>query len=369
MYKHDLLQINELRTYFYSEAKQAFIRSVDGVSLSVEKGRTLGIVGESGSGKSVLMLSAMGLISSNPGIISGRVTLNTNGENSKELLDGIERYVSLRYKDKRIISLQKDNKAWNKVQETNMSAIRGKYISMIFQNPKSAMNPFETVGDQISEMIRLHTDLKDENAIRDQSIEWLEKVKIDSPSLRYNNYPHGLSGGMCQRAMIAMALSSKPSLLIADEPTTGLDATIQSKIVELLLELKSELGTTTVLISHDINVIKKMADTIAVMYGGKVLENGAVDQILSHQDSPGHPYTKALLASIPDAGNLDAQGRLPAIPGEVLDTINVSRGCRFYERCTRVTPIIKDKCQNLEPPLFNLDETHAIRCWLFESGG
>lgn len=358
-----LLRIESLRTYFYSAAKQAFIRSVDGVDLDVEKGTTLGIVGESGSGKSITMLSVMGLIDSHPGVVSGKITLNTS--QPINLLHSLDKHVAFNDSSD-IMEIQKSNGAWKRQLEKNMQQIRGKEISMIFQNPKAAMNPFESVGKQISEMISLHTNIKEKNATKEKALSWLERVKIDSPRLRYDNFPHGLSGGMCQRAMIAMALSSEPSLLIADEPTTGLDATIQSKIVELLQEIKSDLGITTVLISHDIGVINKLSDNIAVMYGGRVLETGPAKIVLNKEDGQGHPYTQALLASRPDIKNIDSKGHLPAIPGEVLDTINVPKGCRFYSRCSE-SGMLKERCRVSEPPFFQASEKHKIRCWRFES--
>lgn len=360
-----LLQIKDLRTYFYSATKRAFIRSVDGLDLDVVRGSTVGIVGESGSGKSITMLSTMGLINTTPGVINGEIILN----HSKpiNLLENLDSFVSYDHNSKSILSLEKDNRRWKKQLEKNMVSIRGKEISMIFQNPKAAMNPFESIGKQISEMIKLHTDIKDTKQAKEKALSWLERVKIDSPGLRYDNHPHGLSGGMCQRAMIAMALSSEPALLIADEPTTGLDATIQSKVVELLQQLKTELGITTVLISHDISVVTKLSDSIAVMYGGRILETGSTLQVLENEDNFGHPYTQALLASMPNSSNVNSSGHLPAIKGEVLDTINVSKGCRFYSRCQRLDQKIKDKCQTMEPELFSVSDGHKVRCWLFEN--
>lgn len=358
-----LLRLEGLRTYFYSQPKQAFIRSVDGVDLEVAKGSTLGIVGESGSGKSITMLSAMGLIDASPGVISGKIELNL--DRTFNLLEGLDKCVELEEGEQTVI-LQKRSSTWKKQLEKNMKGVRGKEISMIFQNPKAAMNPFETIGKQISEMVRLHTSESTSIQSKEKALTWLERVKIDSPGLRYSSYPHGLSGGMCQRAMIAMALSSEPSLLIADEPTTGLDATIQSKIVDLLQEIKSDLGITTVLISHDIGVINKLSDSIVVMYGGRVLESGASQKVLDTKDSPGHPYTQALLASMPNLKNVGLDGYLPAIKGEVLDTINVPKGCRFYSRCEKMTPEIKRQCENYEPPLLDVEDEHKIRCWLYD---
>jgi oligopeptide/dipeptide ABC transporter ATP-binding protein len=221
------------------------------------------------------------------------------------------------------------------------------------------------VGKQITEAIQLHTPVKGEQEAKDRALYWLDRVKIDSPRLRFDNYPYGLSGGMCQRAMIAMALASQPSLLIADEPTTGLDATIQSKIVDLLAELKSEFGITTMLISHDISIISRLSDSVAVMYGGTIVEYGPAKDILAPDFASKHPYTEALLASIPSAQNIKEQGYLQAIEGDVLDTINTPPGCRFYGRCTRVTDAIREKCGFKEPDLREIAPGHKVRCWLY----
>jgi oligopeptide/dipeptide ABC transporter ATP-binding protein len=261
--------------------------------------------------------------------------------------------------------VRKDDSGWRRHVERLMSAIRGRYISMIFQNPKSALNPYIPVGRQIAESVRLHTDVQEPKAARERALHWLERVRIDSPRLRYDNFPYGLSGGMCQRAMIAMALSSEPKLLIADEPTTGLDATIQSRIVDLLEELKSELSIATLLISHDISVIRRLADRVTVMYGGTVVESGPVGKVLAADSAARHPYTAALLASIPTTAHIQSRAPLPAIEGEVLDTINVPRGCRFYARCNRVNDVVRSSCQGQEPPLAEIEAGHAVRCWLF----
>jgi oligopeptide/dipeptide ABC transporter ATP-binding protein len=222
-----------------------------------------------------------------------------------------------------------------------------------------------TVGKQITEAIQLHTEHKSKQAAKERALSWLDRVKIDTPRLRFDNYPYGLSGGMCQRAMIAMALSCEPSLLIADEPTTGLDATIQSKIVDLLAELKAELGITTMLISHDISIISRLSDTVAIMYGGTVVETGPAKAILAKGEDLKHPYTSALLISIPSSENIKHKGYLKAIEGDVLDTINIPAGCRFYGRCSRVTDRIREKCERHEPDLREIAPGHRARCWLY----
>jgi peptide/nickel transport system ATP-binding protein len=200
--------------------------------------------------------------------------------------------------------------------------------------------------------------------MKERALHWLERVRIDSPRLRFDNYPFGMSGGMCQRAMIAMALSAEPSLLIADEPTTGLDATIQARIVELLGELKAETGITTLLISHDIGVIRRLSDRVAVMYAGTVVESGPAREVLRPHAEAQHPYTAALLASIPDAETIRSKSRLQAIEGEVPDTINLPRGCRFYGRCNRVTDAVRERCAHAQPPLVEVAPGHKLRCWL-----
>ena len=359
-----LLEIDNLRTYFYSKSKRAFIRAVDGVTMAIARGETLGVVGESGSGKSVTALSIMGLIGAGPGVISGKIAFRADG-GERNLLQGLETYVTLEERDGKIMEVSKDEAGWEENVEWIMAPVRGKEIAMIFQNPKSSLNPFVTVGHQITEAIRLHTPIKDPREAKERAIYWLERVKMDSPRLRFDNYPFGLSGGMCQRAMMAMALCSEPSLLIADEPTTGLDATIQSKIVGLLTELKSEFGITTLLISHDIRVVSRLADSVAVMYGGTVVEYGPAPDVLAAGFAPKHPYTAALLASIPSAQNVRDKGDLPAIAGEVVDTINVPRGCRFYARCNRVTDDIRDTCAGHEPELKEIRPGHHVRCWLY----
>lgn len=268
-----LLKIDNLCTYFYARSKQSFVRAVDGVSLEVRQRETVGVVGESGSGKSITAMSVMGLVNSGPGVIGGSIHYSRGGI-QKNLLKGLDGFVKITRENGRVMAVSKDESGWQQASERQMADLRGKEIAMIFQNPRASLNPYISVGAQITEAIRLHTGIQSMKEAREQALHWLEQVKIDSPRLRFNSYPAAMSGGMCQRVMIAMALSSEPALLIADEPTTGLDATIQSKIVDLLEELKSETGVSTLLISHDISVITRLADRVAVMYGGAVVEYG-----------------------------------------------------------------------------------------------
>lgn len=359
-----LLNIENLKTYFYSKGHQAFIRSVDGVSFEIRRGETLGVVGESGSGKSVMALSVMGLVGAAPGVIAGRIELKTDGI-QKNLLQDLDDYVERVEADGRVMEVRKDVVGWQKNVERLMAMVRGKAVAMIFQNPKSSLNPFLSVGRQITEAIRLHTPCKGKAESRERSLYWLERVRMDSPRLRYDNYPRALSGGMCQRAMVAMALSCEPSFLIADEPTTGLDATIQSRIADLLAELKADLGVTTMLISHDIGIIRRLSDSVAVMYGGMVVENGPAGKVLAAGPESGHPYTAALLASVPDERNIRGKEPLQAIPGDVPDTIHVPNGCRYYGRCVRVTAAVEKECDSLLPTLSEITPGHAVRCWLY----
>ena len=362
-----LLSIEGLRTYFFSRSRRAFVRSVDGADLSIARGETLGVVGESGSGKSVTALSVMGLVSGVPGVIEGRIDLAANGTR-KELLAGLSDCVSLsRGPDGTIVSVTKDTVAWERRVDAAMAGVRGKAAAMIFQNPKASLNPFMTVGAQIAEAVRLHTPHKEPAEARERALHWLESVRMDSPRQRLDNYPRALSGGMCQRAMVAMALAAEPAFLIADEPTTGLDATIQSKIADLLDEIKADLGITTMLISHDIGLIRRLADRVAVMYAGMVVESGPAAEVLSETPDPGHPYTGALLRSVPGRRHAAGREQLAPIPGEGPDAINLPNGCRFYGRCDRVTAAVRDRCAGDIPPPTAVSPGRAVRCWLRES--
>jgi oligopeptide/dipeptide ABC transporter ATP-binding protein len=320
-----LLRVEGLRTYFYARA--GVTRAVDGVDLTLEQGRTLCVVGESGCGKTVTALSIMQLIDS-PGRIE---------PGSKIIFDGRD-----------LASADEDE----------LRAVRGNEISMIFQEPMTSLNPVYAVGDQIAEAVRLHQGVNQRAAL-DRAVEMLTLVGIPSPERRVKDYPHQMSGGMRQRVMIAMALSCNPKLLIADEPTTALDVTIQAQILELMKELRDRLGMAIMLITHDLGVVAEMADEVAVMYAGRVVERGSVNSIFQ---SPQHPYTEALLQSIPVLGMTQAEP-LRVIRGMVPSPMNWPAGCRFASRCDYAF----DRCRQEAPPLFRAGPQESA-CWLCEHG-
>jgi len=314
-----ILDIRGLVTAF--NTRNGAIRAVDGISLSVRRGMTLGIVGESGSGKSMLSLSVMGLVPPPGRIAEGQV-----------LFRGTD---------------------LTKLSPAKLRDLRGNRIAMIFQEPMTSLNPVHTVGFQIVEALRAH---RKESSVRlkEEAVEALRKVHIPSPERRFDEYPHQLSGGMRQRVMIAMALVCKPDLLIADEPTTALDVTIQAQILELLRELQAETGMAIILITHDLGVVAQVADEVAVMYAGKVVERAPVSQIF--QD-PQHPYTIGLMGSMPRME--EDVDRLVAISGVVPPPFRLPPGCRFNPRC----PFAGSECRVEQPSLESLTETHAVACW------
>jgi peptide/nickel transport system ATP-binding protein len=324
MYQN-LLQIENLKTYFYTHFGVA--KAVDELDLSLRKGQILGIVGESGCGKSVTALSILRLIKDPPGkIIAGKVLFE-----GKDLLQ-------------------------NPLSE--MRNIRGNQISMIFQEPMTSLNPLHRVGDQISESFKLHQGLSKRDAL-DKSVEILEIVGIPAAKRRARDYPHQLSGGMRQRVMIAMALSCEPKILIADEPTTALDVTIQAQILELMLKLKEETGTSILLITHDLGVIAEMTEFVVVMYAGKVMEYAGISELFKH---PMHPYTTGLLKSIPRADLVEQRGKpLDPIPGVVPSLTTLPQGCKFHDRCSRTVT----RCLLEEPPIIEVTPDHSCRCWLY----
>jgi oligopeptide/dipeptide ABC transporter ATP-binding protein len=320
-----LLKINDLRTYFYTD--MGVVKAVDGVSFSVKDKDTLGILGESGSGKSVTALSIMRLIPIPPGRI----------EMGEILFEG-----------KNILTLSK----------ADMRKIRGKRISMIFQEPMTSLNPVFRIGDQIVEAIRLHQGLSRKEAY-DRSVEMLRLVGIPSPEKRIRDFPHQMSGGMRQRVMIAIAISCRPKLMIADEPTTSLDVTIQAQILNLMQKLKEEIGASIILITHDMGIIAEMAQNVIVMYAGKIMESSTVEDLF---ENACHPYTERLLKSIPRLDITQKKKKLSVIPGIVPSLLNPPRGCKFNDRCHKSLP----KCSEEEPPLFEVTPQHISRCWLYE---
>lgn len=316
-----LLQVKNLKTYFVS--RQSTVKAVDGVDFEVGRGKVLGIVGESGSGKSMTSLSVMRLVPGPQGrIVEGEI-----------LLDG---------------------KDLTKLSEKQMTDVRGNDIGMIFQEPMSALNPVLKIGEQIGEVLIRHRKLS-KSAAREKAIALLKSVGFPRAEQVINEYPHQLSGGMRQRAMIAMAMACEPKLLIADEPTTALDVTIQAQVLDLMRSLKDNSGTAIILVTHDLGVVAEMADDVAVMYGGQVVESGSADAIF---DQPLHPYTRALMESIPVIDQ--ERERLYAIPGNVPSAANFPAGCRFADRCS----LVQDKCREQMPELRALSPGHLVRCIL-----
>ena len=319
----NLLEVRDLRTYFNTE--EGTVKAVDGVTFVVKRGETLGIVGESGSGKSVANLSIIGLVPSPPGeVVSGEVIFD--GENILQL------------------------------SQEQVRKIRGRRIAMIFQDPMTSLNPFMKISRQLMEMTELHFGHSKTQAY-EHAIEMLETVGIPEARARVDDYPHQFSGGMRQRVMIAMALSCKPELLIADEPTTALDVTIQAQILELIKKLKQDTGTSVILITHDLGVVAGMTDHLIVMYAGKIFEQATTKELFA---LPGNPYTKGLLRSVPDP--MDEHGKLYQIPGLPPDVAHLPRGCPFAPRCDRVADI----CRNEFPPFVQVSRDHYSLCHFAE---
>jgi len=324
----NVLEIRDLRTYF--ETRRGLIKAVDGASLSIEEGRTLGVVGESGSGKSQMALSILKLFEKNQRIHGGEI-----------------------YFQGKLIS---------NLSRTDLYKIRGNAISMIFQEPMTSLNPVFTVKRQIGEVFMLHQGFTKEQAYNGV-LDVLSAVKIPNPQVVARQYPHELSGGMRQRAMIAMALVCKPRLLIADEPTTALDVTIQAQILRLMNDLKREITTAIMFITHDLGVINQMADDVAVMYCGQVVEIAPVDYIFKPVTDFSHPYTEALLRSIPLLSDT-ASARLEAIPGAVPHPLDLPKGCKFAPRCRYATA----RCLNEEPELTGVSGEQSVRCFYPRKG-
>ena len=318
-----VLDVQDLRTYFVT--RWGVVKAVDGVSFQIKRGETLGVVGESGSGKSVTALSVMRLVPSPPGhIVGGKVLLE--GEDILQLDDG------------------------------EMENIRGSRIGMVMQDPMTALNPVFDIEDQVGEALRIHKDMSGEG-LQTEVIDMLRKVRIPAPEIRMKDFPHQLSGGMRQRVVGAIGISCDPAVLIADEPTTSLDATIQAQYLRLLRELQELTGVGIIFITHDFGIVAKMCDRVAVMYAGRVVEQGDVRQIFNN---PSHPYTEALIQSVP---KLEVkEERLYSIPGQPPALWNLPQGCAFADRC-RYT---HDKCHEAYPDTFTVDEGQIAACWLRE---
>jgi len=315
-----LLRVRDLRTYF--DEDERVVRAVDGVSFELRRGETLGIVGESGSGKSVTSLSIMRLVPSPPGrIASGEITF--------------------------------DGRSLLTAPAAEMRAVRGRRIAMIFQDPMTSLNPFMRIGPQLAEVTRLHLGHSPSEA-RTHAVRMLERVGIPDPARRVDEYPHQFSGGMRQRVMIAMALSCEPALLIADEPTTALDVTIQAQILELIGQLRRDIGTSVILITHDLGVVAGMADRVVVMYAGKVFESAATDDLFAR---PANPYTKGLLLSVPNPAAEEGRA-LYQIPGLPPDVAHLPPGCPFAPRCERAQAI----CRSEFPPFVEVAPAHHSLC-------
>ncbi len=320
-----LLEIKNLRTYFYTE--DGVVPAVDGIDFYIKHGETLGVVGESGCGKSVTSTSILRLVPNPPG----------------KILEGSSIY----FEGRDILQME----------ETEMRKIRGNAISMIFQEPMTSLNPVIKIGSQLSEVLILHQKMSKQQA-REKSIEMLRLVGIPRPEKIIDEYPHALSGGMRQRAMIAMALACNPKLLIADEPTTALDVTVQAQILDLMKELKNKINSSIMLITHNLGVVAETCDRVIVMYAGLVVEEGSVYEIF---EDPKHPYTIGLLKSIPSLEINETHSKLESIPGVVPNPLNMPGGCRFSPRCSQAM----DVCRKEKPELTILGEERTVRCHLY----
>jgi len=317
-----LLKIDKLAARFFTP--HGVVRAVEGLSLDLAAGASLGLVGESGCGKSMLALSIMGLLPP-----SGRISGGSIRFEGRELLD---------------------------LDAASLRRLRGERISMIFQEPMNALNPVLTVGNQLGEVFRLHRGLKDRRAIHNESVAMLSQVGIDAPERRLASYPHQLSGGMCQRVMIAMALACRPSLLLADEPTTALDVTTQAQILDLMRELRQTTGTAIIMVSHDLEVVAQVCEQVAVMYAGQIVEQATCAKLFGEA---AHPYTRGLIGSRPRLGATWREQRLQPIAGSVPPLGAELIGCSFHKRCNVALP----RCASETPPAFYPEADHLVRCW------
>jgi oligopeptide/dipeptide ABC transporter ATP-binding protein len=321
-----LLEVRNLKTYFFTE--DGVVKAVDGVDFTVGRGEVLGLVGESGCGKSVTSLSIMRLVGIPGKVVEGEIVFE--GRNLLEL------------------------------SEAEMVKMRGNRISMIFQQPQSSLNPVFKVGDQVAEVLQIHQNLSKQESWK-KAVELLRLVGIPDPESKARSYPHEVSGGQAQRVMIAMALALNPQLLIADEPTTALDVTIQAQILDLMRDLRTRMGTAVILITHDLGVISEMADRVAVMYAGRIVEQAEIKTLFKN---PLHPYTQGLMASIPVLGTVKEV--LDVIPGSVPNLVNLPLGCQFTPRCRALIEHNLTICTQVEPQLLPVEPDHLSRCWLYQ---
>lgn len=321
-----LLEVRNLKTYFFTE--DGVVKAVDGVDFSVGRGEVLGLVGESGCGKSVTSLSIMRLIGIPGKVVEGEIFFE-----GRDLL---------------------------KLSESEMVHMRGNRISMVFQQPQSSLNPVFKVADQVAEVLQIHQNMSKEESWN-KAVELLRLVGIPDPESKAHAFPHEMSGGQAQRVMIAMALALNPQLLIADEPTTALDVTIQAQILDLLRDLRTRMDTSVILITHDLGVISEMADRVAVMYAGRIVEQTDVRTLF---DKPKHPYTQGLMASIPVLGTVKEV--LDVIPGSVPNLVNLPPGCQFAPRCRPRMEYNLGICTEVEPDLISVGQEHIARCWLYQ---
>lgn len=321
-----LLEVHNLKTYFFIE--EGVVKAVDGVDFSIRPGEVLGLVGESGCGKSVTALSIMGLVGKPGKVMEGEI-----------LFDG-----------RNLLQLS----------EAEMARVRGNHISMIFQQPQSSLNPVFKIGDQVTEVLQIHTRIRGEEA-KKKAVELLQLVGIPDPESKAQAYPHELSGGQAQRVMIAMALALNPQLLIADEPTSALDVTIQAQILDLMRGLRASMNTAIILITHDLGVISEIADRVAVMYAGRIVEQADINRLFKN---PMHPYTRGLMASIPILGRVKEY--LEVIPGAVPNLLNLPPGCQFAPRCQACIDYQLSICTQVEPQLLPYEPDHLSRCWLYQ---
>ncbi len=321
-----MLEVRGLKTYFFTE--DGVVKAVDGVDLHVNRGEVLGLVGESGCGKSVTSFSVMRLVGIPGKIVEGEIIF--------------------------------DGRSILELPESEMTHIRGNRISMIFQQPTSCLNPVFKVGDQISEVLDIHQSLGKEKGWA-RAIELLKMVGISEPEKRVDAYPHELSGGMAQRVMIAMALACVPELLIADEPTTALDVTIQAQILDVLQDMRAKMDTAIILITHDLGIVAEMCERVAVMYAGRIIEESDVDTIFAE---PKHPYTVGLIGSVPVLGVV--KDKLDVIPGSVPNLVNLPPGCQFAPRCKARLERNLEICTREEPQLKPISPGHTVRCWLYQ---